>query len=265
MQLTTENIQWLAENLTNEQVASLLSEGTPAPQQPSQNPPQQPSNNPQPDPQATNNPKAQKQGNQPSSSQENINMLAQAIKNPKSKLNTSMKADEVTSLVQAKNISDDDVLKTISFALSNKNAVQQGRRGIQMLVLYLRSKQYAFAQDILTKLKENGIDINNISESVRNRYETTIFNNGRNALYESVTVKGKKTYRPTDINESISKYYSLNSKLNEVQKRIALLESKGYSFGILKSFMTVTESRRKELNESLSAVKYSIAFYRKNK
>ena len=126
MQLTTENIQWLAENLTNEQVASLLSEGTPAPQQPNQNPSQQPSINPQPDPQATNNPKAQKQGNQPPSSQENINMLAQAIKNPKSKLNTSMKAEEVTSLVQAKNISDDDVLKTVSFALSNKNAVQQG-------------------------------------------------------------------------------------------------------------------------------------------
>ena len=267
MRLTTENIQWLAENLTNEQMASLLSEGAPAPApQPTQGQQQQPQ---QPmhtaNPQAPENKDKQPQGNQPSNSQQNINMLATAIKNPKSKLNTTMKPDEVTSLMQSKNIPDNDVLQTISFALNSKNAVQSGKRGIQVLVLYLRSKQYAFAQDILSKLKENGIDVNNLAESVRNGYQKTVFDNGRNALNESVTVNGKTFRRPSKIQESISKYYDLNTKLNEVQKRMDLLESKGYSFGIVRNFMTITQSRRKALNESLSAVKYSIAFYNRHK
>ena len=288
-------ILWLAENLTNDQVLYLLEAETPAqsgspiaqqPVAPAQN---QVSQQPQQNTQQSQQPSAQ--APQQPQKNNNVNTIIKAIAEGKL---ANIEASQLKSFADKLNMTTKDfgqalskIWGYLSKAVKTKNAGNIFK-SIGTCLDFLKTSQQATAKQVVESAKALGVDVNNLAGNIKSKNNTLVYIAGQNAMNESyvndinkikVSIKNFKTAHKSNsllesaeyfINEAqnntikntIDTYYNINK---DIKKFLVEGEKAGIDMQQYHDILNKDNKLNKFVNESLSAIKYAIAYYNSNK
>jgi hypothetical protein len=285
-------ILWLAENLTNDQVLYLLEAETPAQsglpvaQQsvaPVQNQVSQQSqqNTQQPSAQAPQQPQKNN----------NVNTIIKAIAGGKL---ANIEASQLKSFADKLNMTTKDfgqalskIWGYLSKAVKTKNAGNIFK-SIGTCLDFLKTSQQATAKQVVESAKALGVDVNNLAGNIKSKNNTLVYLAGQYAMNESyvndinkikASIKNFKTAHKSNsllesaeyfINEAqnntikntIDTYYNINK---DIKKFLVEGEKAGIDMQQYHDILNKDNKLNKFVNESLSAIKYAIAYYNSNK
>jgi hypothetical protein len=290
-------ILWLAENLTNDQVLYLLEAETPAqggspiaqqPVAPAQNQaPQQPQQNTQQSQQPSAQAPQQPQKNN------NVNTIIKAIAGGKL---ANIEASQLKSFADKLNMTTKDfgqalskIWGYLSKAVKTKNAGNIFK-SIGTCLDFLKTSQQATAKQVVESAKALGVDVNNLAGNIKSKNNTLVYLAGQYAMNESyvndinkikASIKNFKTAHKSNsnsllesaeyfINEAqnntikntIDTYYNINK---DIKKFLVEGEKAGVDMQQYHDILNKDNKLNKFVNESLSAIKYAIAYYNSNK
>ena len=288
-------ILWLAENLTNDQVLYLLEAETPAqsgsliaqqPVAPAQNQvPQQPQQNTQQSQQPSAQAPQQPQKNN------NVNTIIKAIAEGKL---ANIEASQLKSFADKLNMTTKDfgqalskIWGYLSKAVKTKNAGNIFK-SIGTCLDFLKTSQQATAKQVVESAKALGVDVNNLAGNIKSKNNTLVYLAGQYAMNESyvndinkikASIKNFKTAHKSSsllesaeyfINEAqnntikntIDTYYNINK---DIKKFLVEGEKAGIDMQQYHDILNKDNKLNKFVNESLSAIKYAIAYYNSNK
>lgn len=285
-------ILWLAENLTNDQVLYLLEAETPAQSgSPIAQQPVAPAQNqaPQQSQQNTHQPSAQ--APQQSQKNNNVNTIIKAIAGGKL---ANIEASQLKSFADKLNMTTKDfgqalskIWGYLSKAVKTKNAGNIFK-SIGTCLDFLKTSQQATAKQVFESAKALGVDVNNLAGNIKSKNNTLVYLAGQYAMNESyvndinkikASIKNFKTAHKSNsllesaeyfINEAqnntikntIDTYYNINK---DIKKFLAEGEKAGVDMQQYHDILNKDNKLNKSINESLSAIKYAIAYYNSNK
>lgn len=288
-------LTYLAESLTDEQMAYLI-ESEPAQPQPSQN--QAPQQSAQP--QATNEPADQKIENRKADPNK-VKSVCNAIK--KGALN-NIDVQQLKKFVMSAKIGLQDIAQAIKFAVDSINGKIQGAggqvdpaskniiKGVSNCMMLLQESKSELGSSINEQATTSGIDMPRLSHYVREKKASRMYAAGFRAINESYVASIDKMVSITeslsdsniserdkasvkaifeslenakaahDIEKNIGDYYALGKMIKKIN---GILEAAHVEIPGLRSYTKLTSEKDKRVNESISALKYSIAWYKANK
>lgn len=288
-------ILWLAENLTNDQILYLLEAETPAhggspmaqqPVAPVQN---QASQQPQQNTQQTSAQIPQ----QPQQKNNNVNTIIKAIAGGKL---ANIESSQLKSFADKLNMTAKDFGQALSKiwgylgkAVKTENAGNIFK-SIGTCLDFLKASQQATAKQVSESAKALGIDVNNLAGNIKAKNNTLVYLAGRYAMNESYTndinkikasIKNFKTTHKSNSNSllesaeyfinkaqnntiknTIDTYYNINK---DIKKFLVEGEKAGVDMQQYHDTLNKDNKLNKFVNESLSAIKYAIAYYNSNK
>ncbi len=287
-----QKLKWLAESLTNEQIAKLLEADAPDPMQ------GVPSN---PGMETVDNPGAMKPVQQDASQAQPqgqytedqiVDFLVKALQ-----AGTIARAADPSGVLKI--IGENPVqviMKAISKACSivetssDKNIV----KGISALLIVLLKQKFFIGESVASYLNSNSVDVKQLANNVRDKNVNLIYEAGKvaaelkakpmlnemkssiaslkkslssisspdkvvaiNKLSESVEILSRD-----DMSEKINEFYNCSTVIKKVT---TMLKENGVNLKKFNNIQKVVSEKNKALNEMMSAVKYSIAFYKTHK
>ena len=286
-----DKLRWLAENLTNEQVAKLLEADAPNPMQ------GVPSN---PGMETVDNPGAMKPVQQRGANGQQytedqiVDYLVKALQ-----AGTIANAADPSGVLKIIGNNPAVVMmKAITKACGQMETNTPGDknivRGIAALLGVMLKQKFSIAESVSSFLKKRGIDTDNLASNIKDNNTTLVAKAGKVALSEGIneSVKMLESYVATlkknipslasndkrqaleaitesvsklkgnDVEEKIGEFYAMSSAIKKVMTMLKENEIHPKKF---ENAMKAASDKNKSLNEMMSAVKYSMAFYKKNK
>ena len=290
-----EKLRWLAENLSNEQMAKLLEADAPNPMEgvPT-NPGMATVENPgamKPTQQ-----QAQQQGQQQGQYTEDqiVDFLVKALQ-----AGTIARASDPSGVLKIIGKNPAQVMiKAISNACNqmesgserDKNVV----KGVSALLTVLLKQKFSIAESVEKFLVSKGVDTKSLASNVRDKNSLQVYEAGKaacsasiisslNELESSIALVKKslspiasrekaraldsmsesvKTMKSDDMLEKINEFYSFSSGIKKITSMLSESNIKPNKF---LNLMNECSSKNTALNEMMSAVKYSMSYYKKNR
>lgn len=308
---TPSELRWLAENLDNEQIASLLeSDQTPNVMQgvPTSPGMQTVDNNAAQKPADPSNPaqQTQPQQNQQGNNAEFEEMTKQFCQSIMKGNLSGKDPKAILKIFQSKPGSMMYVIpKAVKLGIEyiGKIDLNQGNNlakaknitgGLSVALATMELGNSQVAESIVNKLKSNHIDISSLASNIRDNNRYSIYEAGK-AAYTSVMDKDAQELQAlaesfakkygkiisndkkaainvlkesvsaiveNTIESDIEEYYKTNKMIKKI---VESLEEHNIHPNKFKKSMELVANKKKALNEAISATKYSIAFYKKNK
>lgn len=287
-----EKLRWLAENLSNEQMAKLLEADAPNPME------GVPSN---PGMETVDNPGAmkptQQQGQQAQgqyTEEQIVDYLVKALQ-----AGTIARASDPSGVLKIIGQNPAQVMiKAITKACDQMETNSDGDRnivkGISALLSVLLKQKFSIAESVSKYLVSKGIDIKQLASNVRDKNVLQVFEAGKAACSTSIAsslnelenyvANIKKSLSPIAsstkakaldaISESVEAMKSddMLDKINEfytcssaIKKITSMLNENNIHPNKFLNMMKACASKNTALNEMMSAVKYSMSYYKKNK
>lgn len=284
-----EKLRWLAENLTNEQVAKLLEADAPDPMQ------GVPAN---PGMETVDNPGSmkpvQQQAQQQYSEDQIVEFLVKALQ-----AGTIARASDPSGVLKIIGQNPAQVMiKAITMACnsieSNSEKDKNIVKGISVLLTVLLKQKFSIAESVSKYLNSCGVETAQLASNVRDknvgqvyeagkiasndgisaslneleRYVSTIKRNlspiasatkikALETLSESVTLMKKN-----DMIEKINEFYNCSTAIKKIT---SMLKENSIHPNKFNNVYKACSSKNKALNEMMSAVKYSMSFYKKHR
>jgi len=286
-----EKLRWLAESLTNEQVAKLLEADAPNPME------GVPSN---PGMETVDNPGAMKPVQQQGSNGQQytedqiVDYLVKALQ-----AGTIANASDPSGVLKIIGNNPAVVMmKAITKACNQMETNTPGDknivRGISALLGVMLKQKFSIAESVASFLKTRGVDTAQLASNVRDKNVTIIAEAGRAASSVGLTesVRALKPYLAAveknmpsvaseekrqalraitesvdklvgnDVEDRINEFYTMSSA---IKKTLAMLKENEIHPTKFENAMKSADSKNKALNEMMSAVKFSMTFYKKNR
>lgn len=289
-----QKLKWLAESLTNEQIAKLLEAEAPDPMQ------GVPTN---PGMETVDNPGAMKPVQQDASQAQPqgqytedqiVDFLVKALQ-----AGTIARAADPSGVLKIIGKNPAQVMmKAISKACSmvetSSNSDKNIVKGISALLTVLLKQKFSIGESVASYLNSNSVDAKQLASNVRDKNVNLIYEAGKVAaelkakpmlnemkssiaslkkslssisspdkvaaiskLSESVEILSRD-----DMTEKINEFYNCSTVIKKVT---TMLKESGVNLKKFNNIQKVVSEKNKALNEMMSAVKYSVAFYKTHK
>lgn len=277
---SNSQLKWLAENLTTQQMAYLMESDeqlqnanhnagiADMPQNPGMETQTQGSMKPTTVPVQNNTQSNQQNASQVSDKQTakaQISTVCKAIKG--GKLNT-IEPQQLTAFMKNANISVKNVGQAIKYAIEflsvqmknpkdiNMQTMKNTVAGINSCLAVLVGGKNVVSESILSDVRKKGVDVKMISEAIRTNNVFDVMRAGKtlSMINES---DGSQS-----INKQVSEFYSI---LTQIKNLKVLTEKAGIDMKKFNSIQEMTKVRDAEINESISAIKFAVSYYNKNK
>ena len=284
-----EKLRWLAENLTNEQVAKLLEADAPDPMQ------GVPTN---PGMETVDNPGSmkpvQQQAQQQYSEDQIVEFLVKALQ-----AGTIARASEPLKVLKIIGQNPAQVMiKAITMACnsieSNSEKDKNIVKGISVLLTVLLKQKFSIAESVSKYLTSCGVETAQLASNVRDKNISQIYEAGKVSCESKIAgslnemkrcINEMKKNLPSiaslekvraieTLSESVSKFTKndMVEKINEfyncstaIKKITSMLKENSIHPNKFNNVYKACSSKNKALNEMMSAVKYSMSFYKKHR
>lgn len=290
-------LKWLAESLTNEQIKYLLEDNNV--QQPQNNQQPQQQNNQQTQvsqPQGNN-------ANQAVNQQVDMNKVKTVCNAVKKGSLNKIEPTQLKKFIQNAGIGLQDISKAIKFAVQaiakqastdTKSINPNFVKGISQLLTVLQESKIEIGNSITESLIKRGINVGMLPYDIKDKNEDLIRKAGKAALLESynndlnnlakmanglnehyskiLSKEDSKVLKSLNesvlrisneqnIEKKISNYYKVDKMIKDL---VHLTESNHIKCNSFYNYVQKAKDLNQALNENMSAVKYSIAFYKKS-
>lgn len=299
---TKSQLRWLAESLTDKQMAFLLEEDSVNLQKANQNAglaaqPQNPGmqsvdNNAAMKPQVQNASQNQNQQNQaPTTPQKDdksqIKTVCMAIKNGKL---AKIEPSQLNNFLKNAQISTKNTAQAVKFAIEYVAGMMKTPQKIVMKELNgivagisnclgaLTTEKNAVAESIAFKARKCGLNTKYLAENIKRNNSYQVYNAGRLLEQQNLPLVGKIA-KLKSLNESkqiikanwmmrdelhhqVNEYFSIIKDIKNLEHLCEANRIKTTKYSLMKK---MTQKRAKAINESVSAIKYALKYYKENK